>query len=213
MRRVIVELLRLARWLLPTRAVVVVHGFPSIEANAVEWVRILLDKTPARVTWLDGPDAFFLERQGLGQSKRLAVRSRASLLGLWDYLTAETVFVTHGVYGSPGSTPRKPVVNLWHGTGPKGSAHQRLLPHRRASGRGYDVVLLGAELWHDEFTAMDNDYDKQVWSCGFPRNGVFARRESRVGDSLARSVIWAPAFRTARVKNRVERCCSVGARG
>ena len=44
---------------------------------------------------------------------------KASLRGLWAYLRAEAVFFTHGLYGSPRPTARKPIVNLWHGDGPK----------------------------------------------------------------------------------------------
>ena len=39
--------------------------------------------------------------------------------GLWAYLRAEAVLFTHGLYGSPRPVARKPLVNLWHGDGPK----------------------------------------------------------------------------------------------
>ncbi len=44
---------------------------------------------------------------------------KASLRGLWAYLRAEAIFFTHGLYGSPRPTARKPIINLWHGDGPK----------------------------------------------------------------------------------------------
>lgn len=200
MRRVVVELLRLARWLLPTRDHVLVHGFPSIEANAVEAVRALLEGTTAKVTWLDGPGEDFRRRQGLVHPERLTVRSRTSPRGLWDYLTAEVVFFTHGFYGAPGSVRRKPVVNLWHGNGAKRAQDDSFFPGRKASGRAYDAVLLAAARWRGEFDTVDRHYDKQVWACGYPRNGVFTRSESRVGETLRHSVLWAPSFRAARVR-------------
>ena len=45
--------------------------------------------------------------------------ARRACAGSGAYLRAEAVFFTHGLYGSPRPSPRKPIVNLWHGDGPK----------------------------------------------------------------------------------------------
>lgn len=199
MRRAVTELLRLLRWLLPTRAHVLVHGFPPIEANAVETVRFLLERTPARVTWLDAPSEEFRRRQGLDRPDRVTACTRWSLRGMWDYLTAEVVFFTHGFYGAPGSVRRKPVVNLWHGNGPKPAQDLSLFPGWRGTGRPYDAVLLAAARWRGEFARVDTQWDPQVWAVGYPRNAVLVREEPRLAESLADCVLWAPAFRSARV--------------
>lgn len=199
LRRAVVDLLRLLRWLLPTRSHVLVHGFPPIEANAVETVRLLLERTPARITWLDAPPQAFRRSQGLDRPDRITVRTRWSPGGLWDYLTAEVVFFTHGFYGAPGTVRRKPVVNLWHGNGAKRAQDLSLFPGWPGSGRPYDAVPLAAARWRSEFESLDTQWAPAVWEAGYPRNAVLVREESRLPESLADCVLWAPAFRAARV--------------
>lgn len=199
LRRAVIDVLRLLRWLLPTRSHVLVHGFPAIEANAVETVRVLLERTPARIIWLDAPPLAFRRSQGLDRPDRVTVRTRWSLGGLWDYLTAEVVFFTHGFYGAPGTVGRKPVVNLWHGNGAKRAQDLSLFPGWPGSGRPYDAVLLAAEAWREEFETVDTQWSPEVWATGYPRNAVLVPGESRPVESLADCVMWAPAFRAARV--------------
>ncbi len=54
-----------------------------------------------------------------GRPDGMVLVAKASAAGLWAYLRAEAVFFTHGLYGSPRPSRRKPLVNLWHGDGPK----------------------------------------------------------------------------------------------
>jgi hypothetical protein len=107
----------LSRVVPPSRSVVVA-AFPETEGNAVEVARAMLPRYPGRVVWLresgDPPrEVRELAEQGV------TLVPKASLAGLWAYLRAEAVLFTHGLYGSPSPIARKPVVNLWHGDGPK----------------------------------------------------------------------------------------------
>ncbi len=102
----------------PQSRSVVIAGFPETEGNAVEAARALLRRYPGRVVWLRGRGDIAREVTELeAQGARLV--AKASAAGLWAYLRAELVLFTHGLYGSPTPVARKPIVNLWHGDGPK----------------------------------------------------------------------------------------------
>lgn len=110
--------LRVLSLVVPTTRSVVVAGFPETEGNAVETARALLRHYPGRVVWLR--EASEAPRE-VCELATLGARlvPKASPAGLWTYLRAEAVFFTHGLYGSPEPSARRPVVNLWHGDGPK----------------------------------------------------------------------------------------------
>lgn len=108
--------LRVLSALVPTRRQVLVSGFPETEGNAVEVARALLRRYDGRVVWLREPSG---PHADLPDHPSLVVVDKAGLAGLWAYLRAEAVFYTHGLYGSPRPSARKPLVNLWHGDGPK----------------------------------------------------------------------------------------------
>ncbi len=110
--------LRLLSLVVPQSRSVVVAAFPANEGNGVEVARALTRRYDGQVVWLwEGgvpPD----------EVRELVVHGmtlvpKASLRGLWAYLRAEAVFFTHGLYGSPKPAARKPIINLWHGDGPK----------------------------------------------------------------------------------------------
>ena len=60
-----------------------------------------------------------------GFRQGMALVPKASLARVFAYLRAEAVFFTHGLYGSPRPCRSKPIVNLWHGDGPKDSRPTR----------------------------------------------------------------------------------------
>lgn len=104
--------------IVPQSRSVVVAAFPETEGNAVESARALLRRYPGRVVWLREAGGAPREVRELAEQGARLV-PKASLAGLWAYLRAEAVLFTHGLYGSPRPVARKPVVNLWHGDGPK----------------------------------------------------------------------------------------------
>jgi CDP-glycerol glycerophosphotransferase (TagB/SpsB family) len=123
---------------------------------------------------------------------------KASLRGLWAYLRAEAVLFTHGLYGSPRPGDRKPVVNLWHGDGPKGIA-----PDRDAGGLIHSTWFVGSTrlfsrlqaatfgLCEDRLVLTGNPRTDQLW------HDVPVDRLARLGIA-GRFVVWMPTFRRAR---------------
>ncbi len=102
----------------PQSRSVVLAVFPETEGNGVEVARALVRRYAGRVVWLrDGGPA--PEDVRASPSQGMVLVPKASLAGLWAYLRAEAVLFTHGLYGSPRPCARKPIVNLWHGDGPK----------------------------------------------------------------------------------------------
>ena len=113
---------RFLRWAAPTQKHVVVTGFPDSEGNSVEVIRALLEQTSKDVVWLTESSSREQALRILGPvegADRLTVLPKRSGLAFGRYLTARLTFFTHGLYLSPVPPRRKPVVNLWHGDGPK----------------------------------------------------------------------------------------------
>ncbi len=110
--------LRLLSRVVPQSRSVVLAVFPETEGNGVETARALLRRYDGRVVWLRDGGPVPGEVRELAE-RGLVLVPKASLAGLRAYLRAEAVLFTHGLYGSPRPVARKPVVNLWHGDGPK----------------------------------------------------------------------------------------------
>jgi CDP-glycerol glycerophosphotransferase len=100
-------------WVLPRGPHVVVHGFPSTDGSAAETVEALSRRYPGPVVWLDGP------KQPVSTGDRTRVLAMNSPAGLLAFLTARATFFTHGLYWSLRPPRRKPLIDLWHGDGPK----------------------------------------------------------------------------------------------
>ena len=118
---------------------------------------------------------------------------KTSLRGLWSYLRAEAVFFTHGLYGSPPPTARKPIVNIWHGDGPKdispgvgGMIHSTWFVGSTRMFSGFQAAAFGVP-------------DDHILLTGNPRTDQFWRPVDRdrltslgiTGDF----VVWMPTFR------------------
>jgi hypothetical protein len=183
--------------LVPRSRSVVFAAYPETEGNAVELARALVARYPGRVVWLreDGPvpaDVLGLAAQGM------VLVEKASLAGLWAYLRAQAVFFTHGLYGSPRPCAKKPVVNLWHGDGPKD-----VRPDKGVGAFIASTYLVGStELFTGhQASAFDIPADR-VLLAGNPRTDQFWHPLDR--DRLARLgitgdfVLWMPTFRHPR---------------
>jgi CDP-glycerol glycerophosphotransferase (TagB/SpsB family) len=175
----------------------VVSGFPETEGNAVEVARALLQRYDGTVVWLRDRGPVPAEVRELRRHGARLV-PKASVRGLWAYLRAEVVFFTHGLYGSPPPSSRKPVVNLWHGDGPKDI--------RPAPGVGEAVRsthLVGST---ELFTRMQAEAlgvaAEGVLVTGNPRTDQLGRPPAP--EALARLgidggfVLWMPTFRRPR---------------
>ncbi|MCW2807936.1 MAG: hypothetical protein JWQ93_1891 [Marmoricola sp.] len=110
--------LRLLSLVFPQSRSVVVSAFPETEGNGLEVARALVRRYDGEVVWLQDGGSTPAAVHALAEDG-MTVVPKASLRGLLHYLRAEAVMFTHGLYGSPRPSSRKPLVNLWHGDGPK----------------------------------------------------------------------------------------------
>jgi hypothetical protein len=189
-------MLRLLVPVFPQTRSVVVSAFPQTEGNGVEVARALLRRYDGQVVWLrDGDlpaDVHALVEQGM------RVVDKTSVRGLLAYLRADVVLFTHGLYGSPKPSRRKPVVNLWHGDGPKD-----IRPGRDVGALISSTYLVGS-------TRLFSDF--QADALGVPRSRVLVTGNPRT-DQLWRPVdrsalerlgitgdfvVWMPTFRRTR---------------
>jgi hypothetical protein len=189
--------LRTLSRVVPQSRSVVVTAYPETEGNGIETARALVDRYAGRVVWLrdGGPVP---EPVRVLADRGLVLVPKASLRGLWAYLRAEAVLFTHGLYGSPRPVRRKPVVNLWHGDGPKGIA-----PAKDAGGLIESTWFVGSTSMFSRLQAATFDVpDEHVLLTGNPRTDQLWRPVSL--DALERLgitggfVVWMPTFRQAR---------------
>ncbi|HEU5038902.1 MAG TPA: CDP-glycerol glycerophosphotransferase family protein [Nocardioides sp.] len=195
-------LLRALSRVVPQDRSVVVTAYPETEGNGVETARALVRRYAGRVVWLRDRGPVPAEvRELAGQG--LVLVPKVSLRGLWAYLRAEAVLFTHGLYGSPRPVVRKPVVNLWHGDGPKD-----ITP-----GRGVGAHI--ASTWFVGSTALFSPW--QAAAFGVPADRVLVTGNPRTdqlwhpvpADRLAALgitgpfVVWMPTFRRPRAVGAV----------
>jgi hypothetical protein len=196
--------LRLLSLIFPQSRSVVVSVFPETEGNGLEVARALVRRDASQVVWLtDGHephgDVHALARQGM------LLVPKASLRGLFHYLRAEAVFFTHGLYGSPRPCGRKPIVNLWHGDGPKatrpGNDAGSLIPST--------YLIAGTQLFgHHKAVAFEIPAERLLVT-GNPRTDQFWQPCDRASlEDLGISgdfVVWMPTFRNTRPVGAVRR--------
>ncbi|GAW49877.1 MULTISPECIES: CDP-glycerol glycerophosphotransferase family protein [unclassified Nocardioides] len=190
----------------PPSTSVVVTASPETEGNGVEVARALVHRYDGRVVWLrdaarSSPSVPEEIRALTDQG--LVLVPKASLAGLWAYLRAEAILFTHGLYGSPKPRARKPIVNLWHGDGPKD-----ITPGKGVGAMISSTYLVGSTPLFSQMQARAFDVPAdRVLVTGNPRTDqLWAPPEL---DRLARLgitsdfVVWMPTFRQARAVGAV----------
>lgn len=201
--------LRLLSTVFPQTRSVVLSVFPETEGNGLEVARALVRRYAGRVVWLtDGhephPDVRALAEQGM------LLVPKASLAGLWHYLRSEAVFFTHGLYGSPRPSRRKPIINLWHGDGPKatrpGNEAGSLIPS--------SYLVAGTQLFGDLKAAAFEIPTERLLVTGNPRTDQFWQAPDRAAlEELGITgdfVVWMPTFRQTRAVGAVRRWSESG---
>ncbi|GAB2449362.1 CDP-glycerol glycerophosphotransferase family protein [Nocardioides hungaricus] len=189
--------LRALSRVVPQSRSVVVTAYPETEGNGVETARALVERYAGRVVWLRDRGPVPEQVSALADGG-MVLLPKASLRGLWAYLRAEAVLFTHGLYGSPRPVGRKPVVNIWHGDGPKG-----ISPEKDAGGLIHSTFLVGSTplFSHLQAATFGIPADRVVLT-GNPRTDQLWREVPR--DRLERLgiaggfVVWMPTFRQAR---------------
>ncbi|HYF72012.1 MAG TPA: CDP-glycerol glycerophosphotransferase family protein, partial [Nocardioides sp.] len=186
----------------PTSRSVVLAVYPEIEGNGLEVARALVRRYRGRLVWLRDGGPVPEEVRELADQGMVLV-PKASLRGLAAYLRAEAVLFTHGLYGCPRPAPRKPVVNLWHGDGPKD-----IRPGKDVGALIASTYLVGSTplFSHFQAEAFGVPADR-VLLTGNPRTDQLWRPADR--DRLARLgitgefVVWMPTFRQPRAVGAV----------
>lgn len=186
----------------PTTRSVVLSVYPEIEGNGLEAARALVRRYRGRVVWLRDGGPVPAEVRALADQGMVLV-PKASLRGLWAYLGAEAVLFTHGLYGCPRPVARKPVVNLWHGDGPKD-----IRPDKGVGALIASTYFVGSTpLWSHWQAEAFGVPAERVLLTGNPRTDQLWRpadpeRLERLGIT-GPFVVWMPTFRQARAVGAV----------
>ena len=189
--------LRVLARVVPQSRSVVVTAYPETEGNGVEAARALVGRYAGRVVWLRDAGPVPEPVRALAD-RGMVLLPKASLRGVWAYLRAEAVLFTHGLYGSPRPVARKPVVNLWHGDGPKG-----IRPEKDAGGLIHSTWFVGSTPLFSHLQAETFGIPRdRVLLTGNPRTDQLWRRVDpdrlRALGITRRFVVWMPTFRQAR---------------
>lgn len=181
----------------PTTRSVVLAVFPETEGNGLELARALVSRYPGRVVWLREQGPLPAEVQALA-GHGLTLVSKVSPAGVWAYLRAEAVLFTHGLYGNPRPCARKPIVNVFHGDGPKD-----IRPSKNVGALLASSYLVGSTPLFSQFQASAFEVPAdRVLVTGNPRTDQFWHPPAP--GSLARLgitgefVVWMPTFRRPR---------------
>ena len=95
------------------------RSYPETEGNGLEVARALLKRYDGRVVWLREAGAAPAEVRALADDGHGAGAEGQPARAASPTCAPRRCFFTHGLYGSPRPVARKPIVNLWHGDGPK----------------------------------------------------------------------------------------------
>ena len=183
--------------IVPQTRSVVVSAYPETEGNGVEVARALLRRYDGRVVWLRDNGPVPVEIDVLA-GDGLVLLPKGSLRGLVSYLRAEAVLFTHGLYGSPRPVERKPVVNLWHGDGPKD-----VRPDNGVGALIASTFMVGStRLFSTHQAAAFDVPEDRVLVTGNPRTDQLWRpiEASALGELgiTGDFVVWMPTFRRTR---------------
>ncbi|WP_445255840.1 CDP-glycerol glycerophosphotransferase family protein [Nocardioides aurantiacus] len=163
----------------------------------MEVVRHLLQHYAGEVYWLvasDGSDATWMLAD-LDRSRLHPVPKR-SLRAFYRYVTAELVFFTHGLYGSPPPPANRTIVNVWHGDGPKRTANSAFRAQLSST-----YLVAGTEQFGRSKAAGLGMSPAALLVTGNPRVDQMRRPVGAAGlvalglDPAAPVVVWAPTYR------------------
>ena len=196
-KRVLRGLIRGARAVSPAREHVVVYGWPQDEGNAVEIVRHL-GSQGVPVRWLLDDDPGPAVQEVLGSCPSVLATRRLSARGFADFLTARLTFFTHGLFLSAASPPRKTVVNLWHGDGPK----RNFMPNGEPPPH-CDYVVSCSRVFGRAKAEFFGVPEENLLVTGNPRNDRLFRQPGtekveKLGLRPDRFVVYMPTYRAAR---------------
>lgn len=100
-----------------TKKVWVFNSFPDFTDNPYGFFYKVVSKKPEiHFVWLVSDRSTVARIRSQVKEKNVSVYRKHSLLGIWYFLRAGYVFVSHGIFGKySAKNSKKVVVNLWHG--------------------------------------------------------------------------------------------------
>ena len=202
------DFIRVALRVVPSRPSVVIAGYRDTEENATV-LAAAVAATDLRVVYLC--DDVETARRSIGSvsgdqiATRVQLVPQRSLRGVWEFLRAETVFYTHGAYGSPAPRGRRIHVLLGHGHGPKSAS-----PESRPTLYDPTLATTNNELWGRAVLRDQGVEESKIRVTGNVRDDVLVGsdtagvREALGLDPAVPLVCWLPTYRTATVNGRYE---------
>src|SRR5690606_31838453 len=113
-RNAIALALTVANKLVPKSDTILLAGTPSFEPGILELGTQLIDRgLGARLVWMSRPSRSLLPPDGSDEGGQSV--AQWSLAGVWAFLRARHVVVSHGIFGCPAAGRGQTIVNAWHG--------------------------------------------------------------------------------------------------
>lgn len=190
--------------LVPTTNVILFHSFPDVSDNSYAMFRYLhfrgVDKSFSFVWLVDDVKQQSLKEIFEKEGIQALLIKRKSVRGIWMFIRARYVFMTHGLFDEIHLHQHKDkIINLWHGMPLKrlGASEDRGIP----CSTNFDYIVASSLLYQKimaEAFAMTADrvlvtgqprcdllFEQSDW---FELNGINRFKYSRIG-------IWLPTYR------------------
>ena len=201
------KIISLVGSLVPTTNIILFHSFPDYSDNSYAFCRFIHKKgidASYDIIWLiDDPTRKSVIKKMMAEEGIVAsLISRKSIKGIWFYIRARYVFVTHGCFdGLDLHQHNDKVINLWHGMPLKllGASEKNGIP----GSTNFNYLISSSELYQNilaEAFSCDKDkilvtgqprcdllFEKTDW---FEKVGVDIKKYKAIG-------IWMPTYRKA----------------
>lgn len=205
MKRYISRFLSFFASIVPTKNIILFHSFPDVSDNSFAMCRFLHSKgldNQYSFVWLISDYSkkelcsSILEKEGI----KAKLVKRISIRGIWLFIRARYVFVSHGLFDSIHlSQHSDKIINLWHGMPLKllGASEKRGIP----SSTNFDYVISTSALYQNIMAEAFATTKDRVLVTGQPRCdllyeptdwfdsvGLTPSKYNRIG-------IWLPTYR------------------
>lgn len=190
--------------LVPTTKVILFHSFPDVSDNSFAMCRYLhlrgTDKMFSFVWLVENVENKKINETLEEEGIHALLVKRKSIKGVWMFLRARFVFVTHGLFDDIRLHQHKDkVINLWHGMPLKllGASENRGIPCSMNSNLVVASSLLYQKIMSEAFSVMPDHvlvtgqprcdllFEKSNW---FENNGIKKTKYKSIG-------IWLPTYR------------------
>lgn len=183
---------------------IVYHSFPDFSDNSfamfvyisnhfVEYENIWLVKD------VSIKEKYFKLASNYTKTDNLLIVKKNSFKGIYYYLTAKTIFHTHGVFGFFGLNKKQKKINLWHGMPLKKVGY--LDRPRSKSFVLSDYHIATSPLYQDIISKIFRAPKESVFIVGQPRNDFIFDNTIGINQlfnkqkQYKKTVLWMPTYR------------------